>query len=83
MYRILVASPKGGPGKSHLTRNLAVAATRDGIKIATADLDPQATLTIWSRRRPEDLPLIPHYKVRWPTRTACLMTGNCRRTTLS
>jgi chromosome partitioning protein len=63
--RILIASPKGGPGKSHLARNLAVAAAYDNIKIATADLDPQATLTIWSRRRPVGLPKIPHYKVSW------------------
>ena len=72
MYRILVASPKGGPGKSHLTRNLAVAATRDKIKVATADLDPQATLTIWSRRRPDDMPSIPHYKVAWADADALL-----------
>lgn len=72
MYRILVASPKGGPGKSHLARNLAVAAARDKIKVATADLDPQATLTIWSRRRPDDMPAIPHYKVAWTDADALL-----------
>lgn len=72
MYRILIASPKGGPGKSHLTRNLAVAAAHDKIKIATADLDPQATLTIWSRRRPNELPVIPHYKIAWTDADALL-----------
>jgi chromosome partitioning protein len=75
MYRILVASPKGGPGKSHLTRNLAVAAVLDKIQIATADLDPQATLTIWSRRRPDALPAIPHYKVTWADADALLDNG--------
>ncbi len=65
IQRIALASPKGGGGKSTLTRNLAVAAARDGKNIATADLDPQATLTIWSRRRPQDVPIIPHYKVSW------------------
>jgi chromosome partitioning protein len=65
VYRITVSSPKGGVGKGMITRNLAVAAVRDKIKIATADLDPQASLTIWSRRRPTDLPAIPHYKVAW------------------
>jgi chromosome partitioning protein len=63
--RVLVASPKGGVSKSNLTRNLAVAAVRDGIKVSTADLDPQATLTIWSRRRPTTFPTIPHYRVTW------------------
>jgi len=63
--RVLIASPKGGVSKSNLTRNLAVAAVRDGIKVSTADLDPQATLTIWSRRRPSSSPAIPHYRVTW------------------
>lgn len=63
--RVLVASPKGGVSKSNLTRNLAVAAVRNGIKVSTADLDPQATLTIWSRRRPTTFPAIPHYRVTW------------------
>jgi chromosome partitioning protein len=65
VYRVVVSSPKGGVGKGVLARNLAVAAVRNGIKIATADLDPQASLTIWSRRRPCDMPQIPHYKVAW------------------
>jgi chromosome partitioning protein len=72
VHRILVASPKGGCSKTVLTRNLAVAAVRDEIKIATADLDPQATLTIWSRRRPEDVPRIPHYRVTWDDLNALL-----------
>ena len=65
VIRVLLTSPKGGVGKSMLTRNLAVAAAWDGAKVATADLDPQATLTIWSRRRPKDVPQIPHYRVEW------------------
>ena len=75
MYRILICGPKGGSGKSMITRNLAVAAVRDKIKIATADLDPQATLTIWSRRRPDDMPAIPHYKVAWADAGALLDDG--------
>lgn len=70
--RIVVAASKGGSGKSHLTRNLAVAAVHDGRSIATADLDPQATLTIWSRRRPTTLPSIPHYRVAWEDAAALL-----------
>ena len=55
-----------------ITRNLSVAAVRDEIKIATADLDPQATLTIWSRRRPANAPPIPHYKLAWADADALL-----------
>jgi chromosome partitioning protein len=72
VYRILIGSPKGGGGKTTLTRNLAVAAVRDKINVATADLDPQATLTIWSRRRPATEPAIPHYKVEWSDAEALL-----------
>jgi chromosome partitioning protein len=72
MRRILLASPKGGVGKTTLTRNLAVAAVHDEITVATADLDPQATLTIWSRRRPESEKPIPHYKVNWADADALL-----------
>jgi chromosome partitioning protein len=70
-YRVVSCSPKGGGGKTTLTRNLAVAATLDGIKAATVDLDPQATLTIWSRRRPKQL-AIPHYKLAWADAEALL-----------
>jgi chromosome partitioning protein len=72
VLRVLMTSPKGGVGKSMMARNLAVAAAWDGIKVATADLDPQATLTIWSRRRPKDVPQIPHYRVVWDEADALL-----------
>jgi chromosome partitioning protein len=75
VYRILAASPKGGCGKTTLTRNLAVAAVHDKINAATADLDPQATLTIWSRRRPEVELSIPHYRVGWNDAEALLDDG--------
>jgi chromosome partitioning protein len=70
--RIVFASPKGGVGKSTLARNLAVAAARDNLRSATADLDPQATLTAWSRRRPDDQPAVPHYRVVWEDAEALL-----------
>ncbi|AWV20175.1 Chromosome partitioning protein parA (plasmid) [Roseomonas mucosa] len=55
-----------------MARNLAAAAACEGLKVATADLDPQATLTIWSRRRPKNSPAIPHFKVAWDTADALL-----------
>jgi chromosome partitioning protein len=72
VHRIVLASPKGGCGKSHLARNLAVAAVHDKMRVATVDLDPQATLTIWSRRRTERLLSIPHYRVSWEDADALL-----------
>ena len=73
--RLLFCSPKGGCSKTNLTRNLAAAASYEKTKIATADLDPQATLTIWSRRRPSDVPAIPHYRVLWEDADALLDDG--------
>jgi chromosome partitioning protein len=50
---VLVSSPKGGAGKTHLTRNLAVAALMAGLDVGTVDLDPQQSLTRWYARRLE------------------------------
>ena len=72
MKRILLAAGKGGVGKMTLCRNLAAAAAHSGLKTVTADLDPQATLTIWSRRRPKTAPAIPHFKVAWSEADALL-----------
>ncbi|TPG41479.1 ParA family protein [Roseomonas nepalensis] len=75
MKRILFSAGKGGVGKTTLCRNLAAAAARSGLKTVTADLDPQATLTIWSRRRPKTAPTIPHFKVSWIDADALLDDG--------
>jgi chromosome partitioning protein len=55
----VVAGPKGGLGKTSLSRNLAIAALRSGVKVALADLDRQRTLTKWYGRRPEGMAEIP------------------------
>ena len=65
MKRILVCSPKGGSGKTHLSRNIAVAAAHDGLRVSTADLDPQEALTRWHRRRPDGVPAIGHLPLHW------------------
>lgn len=75
LRRILTASPKGGSGKTTICRNLAAAAAREGMRVATADLDPQATLTIWSRRRPKTAPPVAHYRVAWDETDALLDDG--------
>jgi chromosome partitioning protein len=48
---VVVASPKGGSGKTNLARNLAVAAALDGLRVVSVDLDRQRTLTNWVERR--------------------------------
>jgi chromosome partitioning protein len=48
---LLVASPKGGVGKSSLSRNIIVSAAMAGIRVVGADLDPQQTLWKWHERR--------------------------------
>lgn len=44
---ILIASQKGGAGKTTLTRNLAVAAAGEGKRVLMIDLDPQQSLREW------------------------------------
>ena len=65
IVRVVITSPKGGCGKTNTTRNLAAAAVHDGFSVSTADLDKQATLTRWARRRPGSVPGIVHYQVAW------------------
>lgn len=49
--RVLVASGKGGSGKTTTTRNLAVAAVYAGMKVSTIDLDESPTLSRWWTKR--------------------------------
>lgn len=58
--RLVVASGKGGSGKTTTARNLAVAAVHAGLNVTTVDLDESPTLTAWWKRRPEILPSIEH-----------------------
>lgn len=58
----LLSSAKGGSGKTTSTRNLAVCALHDGVSVATVDLDAQASLTLWYRRRPDEAPPLQHFQ---------------------
>jgi chromosome partitioning protein len=60
---LLLSSAKGGSAKTTTARNLAVVAAHAGLKIATVDLDGQATLTNWWHRRPDEAPTIEHFRV--------------------
>ncbi len=62
IYRLLVSGPKGGIGKTTLSRNIAVAAALDGLSVATLDLDMQRSLTKWFSKRPDDMAPITHYE---------------------
>lgn len=62
MKTIVLASQKGGSGKTALTRNLAVAADiADNGPVFVVDTDPQASLTKWFKRRSALQP-----KPQWP-----------------
>jgi chromosome partitioning protein len=60
---LLVASSKGGSGKTMSALNLAVQAVHSGLRVATVDLDRQETLTKWATRRPDEAPVIDHYTI--------------------
>ena len=51
---LIVASGKGGSGKTTTSRNLAVHAAESGLSVLLIDLDRQQTLTQWFRRRPTE-----------------------------
>jgi chromosome partitioning protein len=55
MHTIVVASQKGGSGKTTLTRNIAVAV---GADVALIDTDPQGSLTAWWNRRAAETPAL-------------------------
>lgn len=55
---LLVASGKGGSGKTSTSLNMAVHAVHEGFRVVIVDLDRQATLTRWYQRRPDEAPSV-------------------------
>jgi chromosome partitioning protein len=51
---IALVSQKGGSGKSSIAVHLAVAALRKKRSVMLLDLDPQASVMAWAKRRGED-----------------------------
>jgi chromosome partitioning protein len=58
MKILLLASQKGGAGKSTLARAFAVAALRGGIRTALIDADPQGSVKKWAQRRDAQAPTV-------------------------
>lgn len=50
-FIITIAQQKGGAGKTTLAAQLATAYMSDGAKVATLDVDPQGSLTLWAAAR--------------------------------
>lgn len=58
MRRILIASSKGGCGKTTLATNLAVALARRGARVWMIDADPQGSSAQWAQIRGEAGPSV-------------------------
>ena len=58
MKTISVVTRKGGSGKTTLSACLAVSAVQNSLVTVALDLDPQASLCLWSDLRDEDQPPI-------------------------
>lgn len=58
MKVIVVASQKGGVGKTTLTGHLGVAASREGAVTALVDCDPQGSLSDWWNVREAEDPIL-------------------------
>lgn len=63
MYIIVVASQKGGAGKTTLIRSLAVATQQQHGPTAILDTDPQGSLTSWWNRREAQEPALVKFSV--------------------
>ncbi len=58
MFTIVIASPKGGAGRSTLTTNLAGMLAARKQRVVVMDLDKQRSASGWLARRPAALPKI-------------------------
>jgi chromosome partitioning protein len=58
---LLITSPKGGSGKSVLSRHLLVSAAQSGVRAIGLDFDRQQTLTKWANRRSRTREAFPEF----------------------
>ena len=86
MQRILIASSKGGCGKTTIATNLAVALAHRGMRVCLLDADPQGSSLDWGQARGHAAPpirclrsaeagqaLISGWALKVPTDTDCLL----------
>src|SRR3954454_18965711 len=57
MHVVLIATQKGGAGKSTLAAHFGALADRDG-KALLVDADPQGSLAFWYKRRAAETPML-------------------------
>ena len=58
MKTLAMMNRKGGPGKTTLGTNLAVAAGRAGLLTLVVDMDPQASAAKWKDDRADETPVV-------------------------
>jgi chromosome partitioning protein len=58
MRTVAVMSQKGGAGKTTIAVHLAVAASKDGQKVALLDTDPQGSACVWAKSREDESPVV-------------------------
>jgi chromosome partitioning protein len=76
MKTIAILSQKGGSGKTTLAIHLAVAAAEAGLAAMIADLDPQASASMWHKARAHPLP---HVQPTHPAALAALLDEAVRQ----
>jgi len=73
IFVLALISQKGGPGKTTIAINLAVAAAKQGFTVVIVDLDPQANAANWKDRRTAEDPAVvsaPPSRLRQTLQTA-------------
>lgn len=58
---LLISSPKGGSGKSVLSRHILISAAQAGVRAIGLDLDRQQTLAKWASRRARTREAFPEF----------------------
>ena len=71
MQTIVLATQKGGAGKSTLAISLALAAIRAGHNVRLIETDPQGTVSNWKRRRPYAAPIVEPIYAAGRSNNAC------------